>query len=260
MKIKHIAFLAALLLMLGSCRQEKILFYPDQLPENFKYNFEHEFREFTFRVDVNVNLNGVLFKADSSKGLVFFLHGNGGCIESWADCAAAYITNHYDFFVLDYRGYGKSQGRISSEKQLYNDLQIVYDSLKTLYQEKNIVIVGFSIGTGPATYLAAANNPGLLILQAPYYNMTDLAHHYIRILPSFLIKYKFKTNEYITKVKCPVKIFHGDMDEVIYVGSSIKLQHLFKPGDTLVILEGQKHNGIGENKIFGIKLKGMLQH
>lgn len=131
--------------------------------------------------------------------------------------------------------------------------------MKASYNESDIVIIGYSIGTGPAAKLASANNPKLLILKAPYYNMTDLVHKYYKIIPSFLIRYKFKTNEFIKQVKCPVIIFHGDKDEVIYQGSSDKLKALFKEGDRLIILEGQTHNGINDNRKYREELKKLLQ-
>ena len=256
--IKKSLILVGIIFMFSSCKQEKMLFYPVTLPLNYKFKFKSEFQELFFKVDDKTNLNGLLFRADSSKGLVFYLHGNAGSVDSWGNIADVYLKNNYDFFVLDYRGYGKSQGIITTEKQLYSDIQIVYDSLKTIYKEKDIVIVGYSIGTGLAAKLASTNNSKLLILKAPYYNMIDLAHKYIKIMPSFLIKYKLKTNEYITKVKCPIIIFHGNQDEVIYEGSSEKLKKHFKQGDQLIILEGQNHNGINENIKFQTELKKIL--
>lgn len=254
-----IVVLAGFITILPSCAQESLLFHPDTYPMNHVYNFGEKFQEYFFKVDKKTSLNGVLFKADSSKGLVFYLHGNAGSIDSWGNIAGVYLENNYDFFILDYRGFGKSQGHISSEEQLYKDIQIVYDSLKTKYTEKNIVIIGYSIGTGPATQLASTNNPKLLILKAPYYNMPDLAHQYVKSVPAFSISYKFSTNEYIVKVKCPVIIFHGNQDEVIYVGSSYKLKELFKKEDRLIILNGQQHNGINENETYKKEFKKILQ-
>ncbi|MFA6401532.1 MAG: alpha/beta hydrolase [Salinivirgaceae bacterium] len=257
--ITYIIVIAGLVLFFTSCSQEKMLFFPQTLPSDYKFQFNHPFTDYFFKVDEKTNLNGVLFQADSCKGLIFYLHGNAGSINSWGNIAPIYLNNNYDFFILDYRGFGKSQGRISSENQLYKDIQIVYDSLKTKYNENSIVIIGYSIGTGLAAQLASNNNPKLLILKAPYFNMPDLAHTYIKILPAFLIRYKFMTNQYITKVKCPITIFHGNQDEVIYVGSSEKLKKLFKPNDRLLILEGQKHNGINDNKTYKKELKLLLQ-
>jgi len=245
--------------ILSSCSQESMLFYPKKLPVDYKFAFKGRYDECSIDVDTKTSLNGLLFHADSSKGLVFFLHGNGGAIDSWGNIAGVYLQNHYDLFILDYRGYGKSQGRISSEKQLNRDIQIAYDSLKATYNESSIVIIGYSIGTGLAAHLASTNNPKMLILDAPYYNLPDLAHQYIKILPSFLIRYKFRTNECIPKIKCPVIIFHGNMDEVIYLGSSFKLKELFKPGDRLIVLDGQKHNGINDNRVYRAELRKLLK-
>jgi uncharacterized protein len=248
-----------IVIVLSSCHQENLLYYPDKLPKDYKFIFKNNFQEYYIKVDEKTSLNGLLFKADTCKGVIFYLHGNAGAIDSWGRIADVYIKNNYDLFIIDYRGYGKSQGKISSEKQFYQDIQIVYDSLKSKYQENNIIIIGYSIGTGLAAKLASTNNPKMLILKAPFYNMSYLAHQHIKMFPSFLIKYKFQTNEYITKVKCPIIIFHGDQDEVINISSSYKLKELFKGGDQLVILDKQKHNGINENDIYLKYLKQLLK-
>ena len=239
MKINLLGFLLTILIISNSCNQESMLFYPEKLPSDYKYTFNGIYYEYFIRVDKNTVLNGLLFKSNESKGLIFYLHGNAGSLDSWGNIAEFYTQCNYDFFILDYRGYGKSEGRIKNEKQLYNDVQIVYDTIKKQYAENKIVIMGYSIGTGIAAQLAAKNNPGILVLKAPYFNMSDLVHHYIKILPSFFLRFKFKTNEFLPNVKAPVIIFHGDADEVIYTGSSIKLSKLFKPSDKLNILPGQ---------------------
>jgi uncharacterized protein len=260
--IKHfskILLLFETIISLTSCNQEKMLFFPSVMPKDYKFNFDGKFQEYFIKVDDNTTLNGLLFFADSSKGLIFYLHGNAGSIDSWGQTAKVFTDNNYDFFIMDYRGYGKSQGVISSEQQLYKDIQIVYDTLKTLYNENKIVVIGYSIGTGLAAQLASINNPKMLILQAPYFNMSYLANQYFKFFPSFLIKYKFPTNEYLKKIKCPIIIFHGNQDEVININSSYKLKELFKPEDKLIILDGQNHNGININEIFRTELKKLLE-
>ena len=244
-KISAIAYL--LLCVLLYFIQEKLIFFPQKLPVNYTFQFNQNFEEKNFTTADNKQLNGLLFKADNSKGLIFYLHGNAGCLQSWGQIAKTYTDLHYDLFMLDYRGYGKSEGSISNEKQFYDDVQLVYDSLKKIYAEKDIVVLGYSIGTGAATKLAATNNPRLLILQAPYFSLTDLIQNKFKIIPPFIVKYKFETNKVIGQCKMPAVIFHGDRDEVIYYGSSLKLQTLFKPTDTLITLTGQGHNGMSDN-------------
>ena len=151
-----------------------------------------------------------------------------------------------------------SEGSISNEKQFYEDVQLAYDSLKNRYNEKDITILGYSIGTGAAAKLAAANHPRLLILQAPYFSLIDMMKYRFRFIPSFILKYKFETNIFLSACKMPVVIFHGDKDEVIYYGSSLKLKKLFKTTDTLITLSGEGHNGMSDNPAYLTELQKKL--
>jgi uncharacterized protein len=239
--------------------QEKLIFFPEKLTNEYRFEFVQNFEEFDIRTHDNVVLNGILFKADSSKGLIFYLHGNAGSLRSWGQLADNYTKLHYDLFILDYRGFGKSGGSISSQKQLFNDIQIAYDSLRTRYKESRIIILGYSIGSGLAAKLGSANNPKMVILQAPYYSLKDLMKHNYRIVPAFLLKYKIETNKFIPECKMPLVIFHGDLDEVIYYGSSLKLKKLLKSGDVFITLKGQKHNGMNDNPGYLMYLRRILQ-
>ena len=96
---------------------------------------------------------------------MFFLHGNGGAIHDWGQGAELYTANDYDVFYLDYRGYGKSDGKIMSENQLIADAQIAYNYLKERYLEKGIIVSGTSMGTGIAVQIAAQNKPQKLFFK-----------------------------------------------------------------------------------------------
>lgn len=157
--------------------QEKLIFFPEKLPKDFKFSFYEKTEEISIKTRDNILLNGVLFKADNAKGVILYLHGNAGSINSWGDVAGIYTALQYDVFMVDYRGYGKSEGKINNEQQFYEDMQATYDKLKTMYDESKIIVLGYSIGTGPATKIASANHPKLLILQAPYYSLRDLMKH-----------------------------------------------------------------------------------
>lgn len=243
-----VTLIAIAILLMLYFGQEKLIFFPDKLPKDHKYSFDHKFEEHFIKVDDKTELNALLFKADLSKGLVFYLHGNAGNLDSWGEVADLYLEQKFDVFILDYRGYGKSNGKISSEAQMTKDIQIAYDFATKSYDENKIVIIGYSIGTGPATNLAANNSPGKLILKAPYFNLSDLVHRYFPIVPTFILKYKFKNNKNLVKIAAPIYIFHGDRDEVIYYESSVKLSKFLKKDDKFITLKGQTHNGINDNE------------
>lgn len=238
--------------------QEKMIFFPKKLADDYKFQFEESYEEISIPVD-GIKLNGLLLKANSSKGLVFYLHGNAGGLDSWGEIAGTYTSLGYDVFMLDYRGYGKSGGRILNEEQFYGDVQLAYQKLKERYPENQTIIVGYSIGTGAASKLASTNNPHMLILQAPYYSMMDMMQRSYRILPSFLLKYRFENYKHLQTTKAPVYIFHGRNDEVIYSGSSEKLRPYLKPGDKVTFIEGMGHNGMNENEVFKEGIRKLLK-
>lgn len=251
-----IIYLLAIIFLYFS--QESLIFRPTILTKDFKYKFDSDFEEVNIPSFDKINLNGLLFKKENSKGLVFYLHGNAGALDSWGRNAEIYNNLGYDFFVLDYRGFGKSDGKIQSEEQFNKDIASVYDFLKTRYEEENITIIGYSIGSGPATILASKNNPKRLILQSPYYNFGELSSSKLPFVPSFIKRYKFETDKYISKVKAPIYIFHGDSDALIPFENSLKLSKLNKSQDNLYILKNQEHNGMNDNLEYQTELKNIL--
>ena len=99
--IKSILFSCSLLLFFG-CHQERMVFHAESLPQNFKYEFDSTFEELFIPITNEVKINGLLFKANNSKGLVFYLHGNSGTLKDWGTVANLYLKNRYDFFIIDY--------------------------------------------------------------------------------------------------------------------------------------------------------------
>ncbi len=241
-----------------SFQQEHLIFFPERLPANHRFSFKQEFEEIFIPAPDGTKLHGVLFNVPEPKGLVFYLHGNAGSVDSWGWVYEPYTDLHYDVFVFDYRGYGKSEGEISNEAQFYADTQAAYDTLKSRYKEEQIVVAGYSIGTAAAAKLAAENHPKMLLLQAPYYSLGDLMQSLYPIVPTFLLKYKFKTYQYVEQTKAPIAIFHGMLDEIIYPGSSEKLQAHLKSTDKVILLKGQGHNGMNENPAYQRELARVL--
>lgn len=239
--------------------QEKLIFLPETLEKNHKFDFVQTFEEFNFKTADKKLINGLLFRAESTKGLIFYLHGNAGSLNGSGEVADTYTELNYDIFFLDYRGYGKSEGEITSQKQLFDDNQMVYNELTKKYDEKDIIILGSSIGSGMASRLAADNNPKRLILHAPYYSFPDLVSQFYPLTPLFTLKYKFATNEYLKNCNMPVTIFHGNQDTVIPYESSLRLREEFKSKVYLITLDGLGHNEITKNENYKKALKTILE-
>ncbi len=232
-----------------------------KFPPGFSFDslFPAHFEDKFIPTRDHIKLHGLLFKSSVAKGLVFYLHGSNGAVDVWGKIAPVYINLGYDFFVLDYRGYGKSEGKNVDEQQLYNDVQDAYNYMIRRYAENRMIIIGQSIGTGPAAWLAANNHPHKLILQAPYYSLTDWIQHLVPGIDTSAIRYKLNTFQYIQRTKAPITIFHGDADEAVYYGSSVKLKAFFKKGDELITLSGEGHNDFTKNKDYLQSLKLILK-
>lgn len=237
--------------------QEKLIFFPETLSQDYQYDFEHDFEEVNYPVAENITLNALHFKADNPKGIVFYSHGNAGNLSRWSYVAEVFLKNNYDLLVYDYRGYGKSNGSIS-ESNFYQDAMYIYEQLVSDYGEDHIVVYGRSIGTGIATKVASEFKPKHLILESPYYSLPDLTKEIFPFMPSFLLRYKFRNDQMIQSVKCPITIFHGIDDEVIYFGSTLKLEKLLKEKDTIVPIIGGHHNDLDDFETYHVGLAKVL--
>lgn len=244
--------------------QERLIFYPSKLSSDVAFSYTSEFEEYFIEVEEGVKLHGLLFRAASGpvkpRGeLVFYLHGNAGALDTWGYAADVFLEEGYDVFILDYRGYGKSEGEISSKAQFYADVEKVFQEMLQEYEQEKIIITGFSIGSGPAAWLASQHQPKMLILQAPYYSLKDLANHHFAFLPArLLLRYNFQTWKYLQQTAAPVVILHGTNDEVIPYESSLKLQKHFKEGDQLYALQGLGHNNMSTSQAYRKVMKAIL--
>jgi len=206
--------------------QEKLIFLQSTLPQDHVYTFEQEFEEINLKHPDGAVLNAIHFKLSEPNGIIIYFHGNAGTLERWGEITSYFTQFNYEVLVMDYRGYGKSTGKLS-ESALNEDAQLFYQYALDHFQEDEIIVYGRSLGTGIATYIASQNNPAKLILETPYLNLTDVANKRFPLIPmDKLLKYKFPSNEYIKNVDCPVTIFHGTSDNVVAYESGRALSDL----------------------------------
>lgn len=224
--------------------QEKLIFKPEKLKQDFQFKYDIPFREYFFDVEPGVRINGLHFFRENAKGLILYFHGNTRSIKGWAKYAKDFCRYNYDVVLVDYRGFGKSTGK-RSEKEMLSDMQFVYNKLKEQYSEDHLIIYGRSIGSGFATKLASDNNPRYLILDAPYFSFLKVIERFVPILPIRLVlRYKLRTDLWIPKVKCHTYIIHGTKDRLIPIRNSELLQKLNPQKITLIHIHGGGHNNL----------------
>jgi len=214
-----------LLILLLYFFQRKMIFIPYQdivaTPSELGLKFEDVY----FKTQDGTSLNGWFIPAEKAEYTVLFCHGNGGNISHRLDTISLYNKIPLNFFIFDYRSYGKSSGSVS-EKGLYEDVAAAWKYLtgtRKISPEK-IIIVGRSLGGSIAAYAAAEFAPGGLILESTFTSMTKIAQQRLPFVPvSWLLHYKLPTGENLVKVKCPVMITGSPDDTIVPFKYSKKL-------------------------------------
>ncbi|WOD44098.1 alpha/beta hydrolase [Hwangdonia lutea] len=223
-----------------------MLFFPTVLEQDYIFQFSKPFEELFLKTDDDAVINAINFKTENPKGVILYFHGNAGDLSRWGFIAEYFVEKQYDVLIIDYRTYGKSTGKLS-EKALYNDSQYAYNYLKERYAENDITLYGRSLGTGIAAYLASKNKPNQLILETPYYSITDVAKTRFPVLPvETLLKYKLPTHQYLQKTSSPITILHGTDDGIVPITSAEKLLKLNKENLEFITIDGGAHNNLIE--------------
>lgn len=148
--------------------------------------------------------------------VLLFFHGNAGNITDRYDMILRLMVLPLNVFIIDYRGYGKSEGR-PSERGLYLDARAAWNCLiaqRDLRPER-IVILGKSLGGAVAIDLATHVEPAGLIVQSSFTSIPDMAREMIPILPSFLVRTKMDSINKVPGIRCPKLFIHSPTDEIV---------------------------------------------
>lgn len=153
---------------------------------------------------------------------------------------------NYAIYLLHYPGYGGSSGS-PSEQAIFADALALFDRVHA--QHQNIVVVGRSLGSGVAIYVASLRPVARLVLVTPYDSLQDVAAQNYPYLPvRWLLRDKFESWRYAPQVVAPTRIIVAEQDEVIPRASTDRLRTRFKNGIvSYVVVAGAGHNTISDS-------------
>ncbi len=240
--------------------QDKLIFKPEKLPENFIFQYKNQVvDEYNFKLHNDVLINGLHFKTENPKGVVFYLKGNSKSIKGWGKFAVDFTVHGWDVIMMDYRGFGKSKGK-RTEQTMKDDALLIYDKIKEKVDEKYIIVYGRSLGTGLATKVASMNKPRMLILACPYFSISNNVKRYLPFLPTGLVlRFSMPTYKWMKYVECPIKIIHGTNDRVIPMKSSIKLSKINPKHTRMYPIIGGGHKNLHNFEGYHRALKEILK-
>jgi uncharacterized protein len=183
--------------------------------------------------------------------IFLFFDGNGGAPEFWTARWKAIADGGAGFLAVYYRGYSGSTGH-PTEAGLHEDAREGYDWLKAHgYKPSDIVIEGFSLGTGVAVRLATEREARALILEAPFASAADAGQERFPFLPVHLLMWdQFKSRDYIGKVHMPLFVAHGDADSVVPYKEGQALFALANEPKEFVTMPGSNHTTMVDDGLF----------
>lgn len=166
--------------------------------------------------------------------VIIFFHGNGDILAWRVPWFREMIAGGTGLIAVSFRGYAGSSGS-PTEAGLLLDAEAAYAFAMQHYPPERIVIWGFSLGTGPATALAANRRIGKLILEAPYTSIADVAAAAFPFVPArWFIRDQFHSDRWIVNVTAPVLIMHGEQDRTIPIRYGERLYELARQPKQMV--------------------------
>ena len=200
---------------------------------------------------VDIGTNGVkvaaiVYGPKRGKKAIIRCHGNAEDAKGTLWALEELSDKGYTVASVDYPGYGLSDGS-PDEEGCYRNVHRLYDWLieKRGFKPEDIVVDGFSIGTGPAVELAATRPCGGLILEAPFLSAPRVVTR-VRILPVD----PFPNLKRIGDVKCPVLMIHGTKDSIIPYSQGQALFKLANEPKRFVSVEDGDHNTLVDDMGF----------
>jgi fermentation-respiration switch protein FrsA (DUF1100 family) len=173
--------------------------------------------------------------------VVVWFHGNGESAAGNLPLASSLAEAGFDVFVAEYRGYGGQPGR-PTEAGLYSDGEAALDALARLgYSSPRVILAGRSLGTGVATELAVRRPPALLLLVSPFTSAVEMGRGLAGPLAPLLVADRYDTLSKIGRVRSPVVVLHGSLDEVVPVTMGRRIAAA-RPGTRYVEVSGATHN------------------
>ena len=171
--------------------------------------------------------------ADSPEPLVVFFHGNAELIDQQDYILALYRRLGVSVLLVEYRGYGNSDGT-PSQKHIVNDtLAVLNDVLKRDDVDADrLVLHGRSIGGGMATQVALQTQPKALIVESTFTSASGMAWRYG--VPPFLVTSPLNSEAAFKKLDVPILIMHGNLDQIVPVAHAHRLDAAAKDSDLFI--------------------------
>lgn len=240
-----VALLLLTLCLCGCGVERSFVFHPAPFPDGQweRQDLGHE--EAAFESGDGTRLHGWFAEAANPRAVVLYAHGNAGNLTSRAWVLRLFRDRlNCSVLVFDYRGYGRSEGE-PDEAGLLADARAARRWLasRTGVAEKDIVLVGTSLGGAVAVDLAAEDSARGLVLENTFTSLPDVAAEHLPLVPvRWLMHTRFDSSGKIARYQGPLLQTHGDADRVVPFALGRQLFDAANEPKQFVAVQGGGHN------------------
>ncbi len=229
----------------GCPMEEKLIFYPDDRIDETPRDIGLAYDDIFFTTGDGVRLNGWFVPYRGAQTTLLWFHGNAGNISHRLENIKLFHDKvGVNLFIFDYRGYGRSEGRVS-EEGTYLDGKAALKYLRTRenVDPKRMVLFGRSLGAAVAADLATREECLVLILETTFASIREMARAAFPFLPiGFLLRTRYDVVEKIKRIKAPLLVLHGDRDDVIPFAQGKKVFEAAPEPKEFYTIRGAHHN------------------
>lgn len=252
--ILAIAYLAVCILLL--VWQNRLLFFPSQeiktTPGDVGLFYEDVWLSVSSGIGKKERLHGWWMPgAFPTNNILLYLHGNGENIGANVQHAKRFQELGFSVFMIDYRGYGQSEGRFPVEKRIYQDAEVAWNYLvgERGIKAEDIFIYGHSLGGAIAIDLAS-RHPDIAgaIVQSSFTSIWDIIDFqpiYYRLFPKkLLIHQRFDSISKVKSLRMPILLIHGICDRTVPATMSQALFDAITAPKDLWLVPEAVHNNV----------------
>src|SRR5271157_2845152 len=216
-----VALAAGMLIVVITLRviENQLIYFPPRYPVGFPppETYEGEVEDVWLLTGDGVRINAFYRSNPSSRQVLLWFHGNAENIGYDLDHLRVLAKIGVNILAVDYRGYGKSEGK-PDEAGVYQDADAAYDYLikQRHFRAEDIIIYGHSLGGAVAVNLASRRPCGGLIVESSFTSARAMARRMFAIpVIAYVVKSRFDSLQKIRDVRAPILIVHGTRDEVV---------------------------------------------
>lgn len=223
--------------------QDKLIFHPVK-PNLLTYSAYAPLELWLSRQ--KVSLHGWKIEQSNSCSEAVLLYFGGNAEDVTLNFSQVSEWNVRRAYFFNYRGYGWSQGK-PSQAAFFEDALAIYDFLVDAQGEKpeNIILMGRSLGSAVATYVAAQRWVSRSILITPFDSVLSLAKQMLPFLPvRWLLRHPFPSSDYAPSIRSNLLMILAEHDEVISRSNSLVLYEKWAGNKRLCTIAKAGHNDL----------------